>query len=296
MNLIKPNKLNLGDTIAVIAPAGCVENNEKAEVAKKFFENMGYKIVFGKHMFKQNNYLAGSDEERLEDLHNSFEDKNIKAVFCLRGGYGCIRLINKIDYDLIKKNPKIFAGYSDITALCTMFLKKAGLITYHAPMFQSDFGTEKPSIYTLSKFLKILTTHGVENLKSQKVYNEGFARGILFGGNLATLTSLCGVDFIPDEKFIFFAEELNEPVYKIDRMFYQLLNIEKFRKNVCGIVLGDFLKIDNKLWLDDLFKEISKTLNVPVLHCLKITHKKNKLTVPVGINAEIKNNILSFNY
>ncbi|MBR1680937.1 LD-carboxypeptidase [bacterium] len=296
MNLIKPKRLNLGDTIGIIAPAGCVENEEKAMKAKFFFENLGYKIVFGKNIFNKNNYLAGSDEQRLEDLHAFFADENINAIFCLRGGYGSLRLINKIDYELIRKNPKFFAGYSDITALCIMFLKRSGLITYHAPLFQSDFGTDKPSNYTFAKFLNAYTHFKNEEIKSSKVYKTGNAQGILLGGNLSTITSLCGINFVPNEKFIFFAEDLNEPVYKIDKMFTQLLNINEFKENIQGLILGDFLRVDDKNYLEDLFKELAQNLNIPVLGGFKITHKKDKLTIPVGANAKIKDNKFYFEY
>ncbi|MBR2525259.1 LD-carboxypeptidase [bacterium] len=296
MNIIKPKKMKVGDTIGIIAPAGCVDNEVEALKAKIFFESLGYNIIFGKNIFNKNRYLAGTDEEKLEDMHAFFADDNINAIFCLRGGYGCVRLINKIDYDLVKKNPKIFAGYSDITALCLMFFKKSGLITYHAPMFVSDFGADKISDYTISHFLDVITDSGVNKIKAKNIYNNGSAEGILFGGNLATLTSLCGVNFIPDEKFILFVEELNEPVYKIDRMFNQLLNIEYFRKNLSGIILGDFLKTDNKIWLSDLFNELKHDLKVPILGGFNITHKKKKLTVPVGEKALINNDVVTFYY
>lgn len=289
MNLIKPQKLKLNDKIGIIAPAGCVDNEEQANFAKDFFEKLGYKIVFGKNIFKKNRYLAGTDEEKLEDLHNFFSDPEIKAIFCLRGGYGSIRLINKIDYELIKNNPKIFAGYSDITALCTMFLKRSGLITYHAPMFQSDFGTKNISKFTLDNFLQEITTQTPTSYKAEKIYKSGNATGITFGGNLSTLVSLCGVDFIPNEDFIFFAEDLNEPVYKIDKMFYQLLNISEFKKHIKGLILGDFTDVDNKNWLEDLFKEISNELNIPTLGGFKISHNKDKITVPIGTKASIEN-------
>lgn len=287
MNLIKPKKLKLNDKIGIIAPAGCVDSEEQAIFAKEYFENLGYKIVFGKNIFKKNRYLAGSDEEKLEDIHDLFANPEIKAIFCLRGGYGSIRLINKIDYNLIKNNPKIFAGYSDITALCTMFLKRAGLITYHAPMFQSDFGTKNVCKYTLTNFLEAITTEASKSYSAKKIYKGGNVSGITFGGNLSTIVSLCGIDFIPEEDFIFFAEDLNEPVYKIDKMFHQLLNIEKFNKNIKGLILGDFTDVDNKEWLEDLFKEITKKLNVPTLGGFKISHNKNKITVPIGTKATI---------
>lgn len=294
MNIIKPKSLKRGDKIGIIAPAGCVNDKKSALKAKTFFENLGYEIVFGKNIFNKKGYLAGTDDEKLEDLHNFFADKSVSAIFCLRGGYGSIRLINKIDYNLIKNNPKIFAGYSDITALCTMFLKKANLITYHAPMFQSDFSVDKISDFTLKHFLNTITKNCNSELKAKKVYKSGEAKGLLLGGNLTTMGSLCGVDFVPEEKFIFFAEDLNEPAYKIDRMFTQLLNVKEFRQNIQSIILGDFLSVDDKELLDKLFSELAEELNIPVLGGFKITHKKHKLTIPVGIKAEISGEMLSF--
>ncbi len=295
MNLIKPKKLNLNDKIGIIAPAGAVDSDVQALKAKAFFENLGYKIVFGKNIFNKKNYLAGTDEEKLEDLHNFFSDPEIKAIFCLRGGYGSIRLINEINYELIKNNPKIFAGYSDITALCTMFLKRTGLITYHAPMFQSDFGVDEVSKFTLNHFLEAITKDKTQILTTEKIYKQGNAKGITFGGNLSTIVSLCGLDFIPDDEFIFFTEDINEPTYKIDKMFRQLLNIDKFCQNLKGLILGDFTGIDNKNYLVDLFKELSLELNIPILGGFKITHEKDKITVPIGEIATIKDGIFEIN-
>ena len=133
MNIIKPKKLEIGDTIAFIAPSGNIEE-DKVYNSKKYFENKGYKVKIGKNVFKQNHYMAGSDSERLDDLHWAFGDTDIDAIMCVRGGYGTIRLINKLDYELIKNNPKIFCGYSDITALSLMIYKNCGLITYSSPM------------------------------------------------------------------------------------------------------------------------------------------------------------------
>ncbi len=294
MNLIKPKNLKIGDNIGIIAPAGGVENNENILRAKFFFENRGYKVTLGKNILKNNRYLAGTDEEKLEDLHNFFADDRINAIICLRGGYGAIRLINKIDYELIKNNPKIFAGYSDITALSAMFLKKSNLITYSAPMIQGDFGIKDISEFTINSFFKTVTTEDKQEFKAKTIYNSGSATGIMFGGNLATIVSLCGMDFIPNEPFIFFAEDLNEPVYKIDKMFTQLLNIDEFRRNISGLILGDFLDVDNKEWLEDLFKELAQELKIPTLGGFKISHAKDKLTIPYGIKSAICENIFKF--
>ena len=293
MNIIKPNKLKKGDTIAIIAPAGNVEE-DKILNSVKYFESLGYKIKLGKNIFKSERYLAGSDNDRLEDLHNAFEDKEVNAIFCARGGYGAIRLVNKINYELISNNPKIFCGYSDITALSLMFYKKAGLITFSAPMPKGDFQPDEIDEFTVSNFWNTLESSNITITAPElKTYKCGDARGIIWGGNLATVCSLCGLDFIPDENFIFFAEDLNEPVYKIDRSFRQLLNIDKFKQNACAIVLGDFLGIDEyKEQLDILFNEIAQELNIPVYGGYQITHNKTKVTVPIGAIGQLNDGVL----
>lgn len=294
MNLIKPKKLEKGDTISIIAPSGGVESDENLLRATAYLKSLGYNIKWGKNVLKTNKYLAGTDNERLEDLHNAFKDKGINAIIALRGGYGAIRLINKIDYNLIKQNPKIFAGYSDITGLSAMLLKHSGLITYSAPMINGDFGIKSKDKFTIDNFFKTVATTEKQEIKAQTILKEGKASGITFGGNLATLVSLCGLDFIPNQKFIFFAEDLNEPVYKLDKMFTQLLNIEEFRKNISGIVFGEFLDIDNDEWLNSLQKEIVQELKVPAISGLKITHAREKLTIPIGIESAISNDCFIF--
>lgn len=294
MNLIKPKKLEKGDTISIIAPSGGVESDENLLRATAYLKSLGYNVKWGKNVLKTNKYLAGTDNERLEDLHNAFKDKGINAIIALRGGYGAIRLINKIDYNLIKQNPKIFAGYSDITGLSAMLLKHSGLITYSAPMINGDFGIKSKDKFTIDNFFKTVATTKKQEIKAQTILKEGKASGITFGGNLATLVSLCGLDFIPNQKFIFFAEDLNEPVYKLDKMFTQLLNIEEFRKNISGIVFGEFLDIDNDEWLNSLQKEIVQELKVPAISGLKITHAREKLTIPIGIESAISNDCFIF--
>lgn len=290
MNLIKPKKLNKGDTIGILALSGAVESKENILRAKKYFEGKGYKVVLSENIFDKNRYLAGTDEKKIQELHKFFKNPEIKMILCSRGGYGAIRLLDKIDYDLIKNNPKIFAGYSDTTAIEAMILKKTGLITFYSPMANSDFGVEEVSKFVEKSFFEAVSGKNeltIEPCKRRtKTYKEGSAKGILFGGNLATIASMCGLDFIPDEKFIFFAEDLNEDVYKIDKMITQLLNIENFRKNVQGIILGDFLGIENKKHFDELFFEIGGNYKIPILSGFKITHAKEKITLPYGAMAE----------
>lgn len=292
MNLIKPEKLQIGDTIAIIAPCGCVDI-EKIYNAKKLFEKEGYKVKFGKNIQKCDRYLAGNDNERLEDLENAFSDKEVKAIICARGGYGAIRLINKINYEIIQQNPKIFCGYSDVTALSAMILKNTGLITYSGAMAQPDFGGEIDE-FTKKSFFHNLSSDTIEIIPEfEYSYKAGNAEGILFGGNLSTIISLCGLNFIPEEKFIFFAEDLNEPAYKIDRYFTQLLNIEKFKQNLSAILLGDFLDVDNPEYLDEFFKELALNLNIPIVGGYPFTHEQSKTTVPIGAKTYLKDGILT---
>ncbi len=283
MNLVKPPILSVGDTVAIIAPAGVVEY-ELIMSAKKYFESKGFKVKLGKNIICNNRYFAGTDEERVEDVHDAFLDDDVKAIVCARGGYGTIRLIKYIDFELIRRHPKIFCGYSDITALSAMFLKHSDLITYSGPMAQSDFSSGIPDELTEYSFFNVLKG-GYEEYFSKTTFKEGVAEGITFGGNLSTLVSLCGIDFIPDEGFIFFVEDINEPVYKLDKMFNQLINIKKFRENIRGIAFGEFLGVDDSFWLEELQKEVTDILNVPSYGGFSFTHGDSKQTIPYGARA-----------
>lgn len=283
-------------TFGIIALAGGV-NIEKLGKAVTNLKELGYNVKVSKNILDEYRYLAGRDDKKLEELYKFFLDPEIDIILNARGGYGSIRLINKIDYDIIKNNPKIFCGFSDITALLLMIYKKTGLITYHGPMACSDFTdiklnpAEKNSKpFTIPNFFNAINNEPLE-FAGNKVYKDGYAEGIIWGGNLSTVVSLCGQDFIPDENFIFFTEDLNEPVYKIDKMFTQLFNIDKFRSNCRGVVLGDFLNSGNEKWLDELFEEFT----VPTVGGFKITHNSEKITIPIGEKASLENVVLKIN-
>ena len=281
--------LKKGDTIGIISLAGSCEK-ELVLKAKSNLESLGYKVKLSKNIFDRYRYLAGNDEDKIEELYAFFQDPEIKLILNARGGYGSIRLINKIDYEIIKSNPKPFCGFSDITALLLMFYKKCGLITYHGPMACSDFGVSAAdgiNCSTLENFYKALSGERLE-FQGEKIYKSGSAKGILWGGNLSTVVSLCGQDFIPDEDFIFFTEDLNEPAYKLDKMFTQLFNIETFRKYCKGIALGEFLNVDNEAWLEEFFE----SLPITTVGGFKITHNCEKITIPIGKQAELLENRL----
>ena len=213
--------LKQGDTIGIIALSGDCDR-EKIEQAKADIEAMGFKVKLSANINDQNRYLAGFDEDKVSELQSFFEDDEIKLILCARGGYGAVRLINKIDYNILKANQKPFCGFSDVTALLLMIYRKTGMVTYHGPMACTDFLAENE--FTKQSFFKAINEEPL-CFEGTKIYREGTANGILWGGNLSTVVSLCGQDFIPYRDFIFFAEDLNEPVYKIDKMFQQLINI-----------------------------------------------------------------------
>ena len=290
MNLIKPPYLKEGDTISIIAPAGVVEYDEIMK-AKNYFEGFGFRVKIGEHTFNSFRNMAGRDEERVLDLHEAFFDSEVNAIVCARGGYGSIRLIKLIDFEIIRRNPKIFCGFSDISALSIMFAKHADLITFSGPMAQSDFNSI--SEFTEKSFFNVLSG-GEEEYFSKKMFREGNAQGLIWGGNLSTVVSLCGIDFIPDEDLIFFTEDLNEPEYKIDKMMNQLVNIKEFRAHCKGIACGEFLDCGDEKWLEDIFTETAELLNVPAYGGFMFSHAADKQTVPVGALGILQDGILSY--
>lgn len=276
-------ELKKGDKIGIVALAG-VCDKDAMSFAGDYFKSLGYEIEFSKNINDEYAYFAGNDKDKVNELHRFFEDSSIKLIMNARGGYGSIRLLDKIDYNLIKKNPKPFVGYSDITAILLMIYKKTGLITYHGPMFCPDFAGDAFRDANMDFLQNSLRNKSI-TLNGNKIYKAGKAEGIIWGGNLTTLATLCGQDFIPEEDFILFAEDLNEPVYKIDRMLQQLLNIKQFRDKCKGIVFGEFLNTDNEAWLEKYFTNLVKRYPIPMSGGFNITHSGVKVTIPVGQKA-----------
>lgn len=271
-------------TIGIIALSGAIDK-EKLNFAINNLKSLGYNVKLSKNIFDTNRYLAGNDSDKIEELVKFFLDPQIDIIMTARGGYGAIRLIDKINYNLLKNHPKIFTGFSDVTALLLMIYKKNGMVTYHGLMATPDFGFDcEIDEFSFQNFQAAINGEEL-NFEGNKIYRDGTAEGIIWGGNLATLVSLCGIDFIPNEDFIFFAEDLNEPVYKIDKMFTQLFNIKEFKKYCKGIVLGDFLDCGNEKWLEEFFVELSKIHQIPIVDGFKITHNRKKITIPIGKKA-----------
>lgn len=244
---------------------------------------------------KSHGYLAASDRTRADEINTLFADKDVQAIFCTRGGYGSPRILSILDYTLIRKNPKIFVGYSDITALHLAFLKKCRMITFAGPMLAVEMQS-KMDTYTEEHFWNVLTRPSEifsihaprENPMSHIV--EGAAEGILLGGNLSMLLSLFGTQFLPRfDDAILFIEDVGEKVYRIDRMFAQLKNAGVL-ENVNGILLGNFSEITKEepsLELDEVIRHYFSSLNKPVIINFPFGHAVPKATLAMGARVRM---------
>ena len=286
--LIKPKRLEKGDTIGFLTASGPVNEFERVKKAKSYFERNGYNVVISDTTYMQKGFLSADDDVRLAQIHEFFADDTIDAILCTRGGYGAIRLLKGLDYNLIKNNPKIFAGFSDATAFVDAIYSNTGLMTFYAPMPYPDFGGETVGNVTEQAFFNLLERGNFEpKLKNPKVYNDGTSEGVLWGGNMATLASMVGTKFVPKEKFILFLEDVNEPAYKIDRYLTQLMFDKDFAENLSGIVLGDFKGLDNEKLFSDIWTDFGKKLYIPIISGLTIGHISGKITIPIGIHVTL---------
>jgi len=300
--LNKPKKLNKGDKVAIIAPSSAVSSPDNIYKAREIIEYFGLVPIFGKNLLNGSGYKTRSKSERIEDIHWAFSDKSIKAVFCIRGGYGSASLLDLIDFDLIKKNPKIFCGYSDITALHLGINKYSNLVTFHGPVMLSSFDS-----LTLESFNKIFFENEMpiyqnpisKNLRNNfQTYtiNPGEAEGEIIGGNLSILCSLMGTPFEPDLKNkILFIEDVGEEPYRIHRMLVQL-HLSGLLKNIAGLIIGkcsDCNKNSGLTWdmseLEVIY-DIVTNYKFPCFYGLLIGHTSNQFTIPLGINVRINSN------
>jgi muramoyltetrapeptide carboxypeptidase len=298
MKVLKPKKLESGDLIGIISPASSPDKLEKIENGVKYLEKLGYRVKIGENVGKVHGYLAGTDDERLSDLHSMFKDKNVKAIFSIRGGYGSGRLLDKIDYGLIKKNPKIFVGYSDITSLQMAILKKTGLITFAGPMLATDFSSAVNE-FAEENFWSVITSSKkigkLHNPREEKFYalNSGRGEGPILGGNLAVLGSLMGTDYLPNLKnSILLLEDIGETPYRIDRLLNHL-KLAKVFELVKGVILGRFVdcyekdKSKETIKLNEVIEHYFSGLKIPVLYSFSHGHIKENLTIPFGLTCKL---------
>jgi muramoyltetrapeptide carboxypeptidase len=307
VKLIRPNSLSPGATLGIVAPASAPPDPKAVGRAAAVLEKLGYKIKLAPNVHKRLGYLAGNDRERASDLMRMFADKNVDAILCVRGGYGTARLLPLLDYKLIRANAKIFVGYSDITSLHCAFLAKAGLISFHGPMLNSDFATSELPDFTVQSFLQCLASQkhpaniatGYRD-KTVKILRRGIARGQLIGGNLALLGTLIGTPWQPSfRNSILFLEDVGEAPYRWDRMLTHLLNCGLLQQ-VAGIAIGLNADCDDpkaktakeyRQTLEEVLKERLLRLQIPVVTGLPFGHVPHNATLPVGVQAELNANL-----
>ncbi|MCX7885339.1 MAG: LD-carboxypeptidase [Caloramator sp.] len=295
--MIKAKKLRKGQKIGIVAPASPVFEKEKIDIGVKILKEHGYDVVLGNSCFEKYGFIAGKDKIRAKDINDFFKNDEIDAIVCLRGGYGSIRILEMIDYNIIKDNPKIFCGYSDITALHLAIYKNTNLVTFHGPMI-SDIS--QGDEFTIKSFINCLSGKIKDESYSLKVLKGGNIEGRIFGGNLSIICSLIGTPYENNFKDkILFIEDIGEEPYRVDRMLQQLRLCGTF-KNVKAIILGQFTDCSPKheeksLSFNQVIEDFFSNIKKPIYCGLLAGHDKNKITIPLNVNVKIIDGELYFN-
>ncbi len=291
---IKAKRLKAGDTIAITSPAGAVWDESQVEKFTGVLKGFGFNVVLGNTLKVKLGYFSGTDSDRAKELNGFFADKNIKGIFCMKGGWGCARILEKLDYKMIAANPKVLIGFSDITTLLNAIYTKTGLITFHGPVGNSGWNewttTVFKSVVMNGEQTAFPTGPNVEDMTI--TFNKGKASGTLAGGNLTVISSLIGSGYLPDWKGkILFLEETTEEPYRIDRMLTQLKLAGVF-KQLHGVAIGKFVKCEAEepqkaFNYMQVLEQHFKLLTVPVFYGLMTGHIENKLTLPVGAEVSL---------
>ncbi|MBP8690813.1 MAG: LD-carboxypeptidase [Sedimentibacter sp.] len=304
--MIKPKPLKAGDKVAIVAPSSASEPKAVKQAEMKI-KAMGLEPVMFPTCYKSYGHLSAKDEERAGDVNNAFKDETIKGIICLRGGYGTTRILDLLDYEMIASNPKVFLGFSDITALHIAFNQICKMVTFHGPMAATNFARVKNdkvefdeySYQSLYKNIFTCETPGLyTNPKNEalKSLNSGQAQGLLTGGNLTLLTATLGSKYEIDTKDkILFIEEVGEPVYKLDRMLTSLALAGKF-DDCAGIILGSFVKCEREkkayeggldLTLEEVVDITLVKYKKPIIYNFKAGHGFPQPTMALGTLVRI---------
>lgn len=300
---MKPRRLAAGDTVALVAPASATFQSVELQIARESLEALGFKVKIGGHVLDRHGYLAGRDRDRANDINQFFADPAIRAVLPIRGGWGSSRVLPHLDFETIRKNPKVLLGYSDITALLLAVNAKTGLITFHGPN-----GMGRWDEYSVEYYKRVLmqaeavTFENPRKLSDKNVLAQtehrvqtitpGKARGRLLGGNLTVLTTIVGSPYLPEwDNAIFFCEDVDEGYYRIDRMLTQL-RLAGVLSKLKGFVFGTCAECTTgegygALTLQEIFDDHIRPLGIPAWSGAMIGHQTPQWTVPVGADVEI---------
>ena len=303
LELVKPARLEVGDTIAFCAPSGFLDSS-RMSLAKKRLIEKGFHIVYDDSLFRNWGYLAGKDIIRANELMTYFEDKSVKAIFPGTGGDGATRILSLLDYNIINDNPKIFIGFSDITALHIAFNGLSKLVTFHTPNPMYGLGSDKglepiSELYFWSLLMNSEDDYEIpfdiygDSLKV-KTLVEGVSSGILVGGNLSLICSAMGSMYeISTDNSILFIEDVGESPYRVDRYLQELKLAGKF-KSVRGVVIGRFSRRSSEVpdkptdfTMEEVFKQYFSKSEFPVIYNFPSGHGAKNISLPLGVLAEI---------
>jgi muramoyltetrapeptide carboxypeptidase len=300
---IKPKRLKRGDTVAIVAPSGVTWEKFTLQLSIESLEVLGLKAKVFPHAMDRHGYLAGTDADRAADLMAAFQDPEVDGIFCLRGGWGAARLLPMLDYDIIRANPKVLIGYSDITALHTALAAKVGMVSYLGPNAGSAWYEFEAEMMTKLLFDRKKLEYRTEpkndgTLVARKNRSQtivpGTAEGWLAGGNLTVFVSLMGSPYFPNlDGAILCLEDVGEKVYRIDRMITQLA-LGGYLRGLKGIVLGGFTDCGpdesepyGGFTLGEVFEQHFGALGIPVWSGAQFGHIKDNATLPLGACARI---------
>ena len=290
--IVKPRRLNPGDTVGLISPASPIDPEDIASIAE-FLADNGFKVKVGSHALDSYGYLAGTDSDRAADLNSMFADQEVQALLAMRGGWGCNRILPLLDYDLIRRHPKILMGYSDITSLLLAIYACSGVITFHGPV---GISTWNP--FSVSYAQQILLQGEAVKLQNPpnnpiETITSGKARGRLLGGNLSVLAAMVGSPYLPDwEQAILFVEEVGEEIYRVDRMLTQL-KLAGILEQLAGFIFAQCQDCppeedqEPTLTLIQVLSDLVEPLGIPAWYGSMIGHIRDKFTVPLGVEVEI---------
>jgi len=298
--LIFPRALQRGDTVGLITPSSYVSDPDELEFARRFCRFFGLELKMAKHVGARQGYLAGTARERVDDLHAMFADPAVRAIFCIRGGYGSAQMLPLIDFDLIRRNPKIFLGYSDITALHTAIGRMTGLVTFHGPVPLSHLSQWSQQHLAKALFDKAPLgiqinppdTNPLQPAHTLRTIRPGKASGPLTGGNLTLLSTTLGTPWeIETEGRILLLEDIGEDIYRIDRMLTQLRLAGKLQR-AGAIVVGECKDCpppdrSSAYSLGEVLDYLLGDLGIPVYFGLSFGHTTDQVTLPLGVHATV---------
>lgn len=285
VSVIVPPKLVPGDLIGIAAPASPFDAAE-FERGAAALELMGLRVHIPEGLYKRSGYLAGSDLDRADQLNGLFANRQIKAIICARGGFGSTRLLQYLDYNAVRENPKIFVGFSDITAILLALYARSGLVTFHGPVVTTIGLANR---VTMASLRSVLLSDKKLELKPKKsiVMKQGSVEAPVAGGNLSILCSLLGTQAQFDYKgHILFLEDQNEAPYKIDRILTQMKQAGCF-ESIAGLILGSFSGCGKYNQVLEIFSDILRDYDFPVMAGFEAGHGKTNITIPIGLAARL---------